>query len=114
MEKKVFITVRKDASEAYQNRERIAINWIWAETLAKVEGMRIEVETDYCFKNQFNTVPIKDVSEVGLRLMAIDCEKIEFEGGATYEWYLEKVATWYLEAWNETVTDLPAIKSLIK
>jgi len=114
MEKKIYITVRNDASESYIRRESVAVNWHWAETLSKIEGMRIEIETEFLFVNQFNTVPIKGVSDEGLRLMAMDCSKIEFEGGADYEWYLEKCSEFYAKGWNTKVKDLPAIKSLMK
>ena len=41
----------------------------WYEILKKIDGKTLEVETKYLFKDQFNTVPIKDVSEQGLRIM---------------------------------------------
>ena len=41
----------------------------WYEILKKIDGKTLEVETKYLFKDQFNTVPITDVSEQGSRIM---------------------------------------------
>lgn len=49
----------------------------WSAMLKKVEGQWLEVETDYLFADQFNTVPIPGVSEDGMRIMAADVEEIE-------------------------------------
>ena len=37
--------------------------------LKQIEGMIVEVETEQLFKDQFNTVPVPNVSENGLRIM---------------------------------------------
>jgi len=69
--------LNKRPSDGYSKTE-----FEWIETLKQVSGKTIEVETDYLFKNQFNTVPIKGVSELGLRIMenlveeVIDDERI--------------------------------------
>jgi hypothetical protein len=44
--------------------------------LEKINGMTIDVETKYLFKNQFNTVPIQEVSERGMRIMEEYVEKV--------------------------------------
>ena len=49
----------------------------WADMLKKVEGKWLEVETEYLFKDQFNTAPIPGVSELGMRIMIEDVEEIE-------------------------------------
>jgi rubrerythrin len=69
--------LNKRPTDGYSKRE---LEWI--DTLKKVSGKTIEVETDYLFNNQFNTAPIKGVSERGLRIMenlveeVIDDERI--------------------------------------
>ncbi len=42
-----------------------------------VEGEWLDVETDHLFRDQFNTTPIPEVSENGLRIMARDVIEIE-------------------------------------
>ena len=49
----------------------------FAAMLEAVQGKWLEVETDYLFKDQFNTVPIPGVSELGLRVMATEVVAIE-------------------------------------
>ncbi len=49
----------------------------FAETLRKVEGQWLEVETEHLFRDQFNTAPVPGVSPSGLRLMIEDVEAIE-------------------------------------
>ena len=46
----------------------------WYDTLCKIEGMTLEVETEYLFRDQFNTVPVPGVSNCGLRIMAESVE----------------------------------------
>jgi hypothetical protein len=47
------------------------------EMLQKVEGKWLEVETEHLFADQFNTAPVPDVSENGIRLMIEDIAAIE-------------------------------------
>ena len=72
------IVIRNDASKKY--RASIvcgnAVNWVWLDKLKAIEGKTIEVETDFLFRNQFNTVPITGVSESGLRIMEESVEKV--------------------------------------
>ena len=37
--------------------------------LKAIQGTYVEVETEYLFRDQFNTVPIPGVSELGMRIM---------------------------------------------
>lgn len=71
-EAKVKIRIRDNASDLYvaSQQHHGVINWEWAEILGKIQGMVLEVETEYLFKDQFNTGPIAGVSEQGLRVMA--------------------------------------------
>ncbi len=41
-----------------------------------IENMTVEVETDYLFKDQFNTTPIKSISKSGMRIMQNMVEKV--------------------------------------
>jgi predicted Zn-ribbon and HTH transcriptional regulator len=48
----------------------------WAIVLQSIQGRRLKVETEYLFKDQFNTAPIKGVSKYGLRIMKESVEKV--------------------------------------
>jgi hypothetical protein len=48
----------------------------WAEMLKKVEGQTLTVETEYLFKDQFNTAPIPGVSDLGMRIDARLVDKV--------------------------------------
>jgi DNA-directed RNA polymerase subunit RPC12/RpoP len=54
----------------------------WEKKLKYLSGKVLEVETDYLFKDQFNTAPVPVVSDSGLRIMSryvkevIDDERI--------------------------------------
>jgi len=64
------IKIKKDASTIYVRRFKLQMvpNQKWVKMLEQIEGMTIEVETDCLFKDQFNTVPIPNVSESGMRI----------------------------------------------
>lgn len=69
----------KDNAKDYYVRRTIhngLVNWKWAETLEKVQGQTLEVETEWLFRDQFNTAPIPGISENGLRLMAADVSEV--------------------------------------
>ena len=64
------IKIRKDAKAIYiSSANSSLVDWRWADILEKIAGKTIEVETEYLFKDQFNTVPIPGVAEKGLRIM---------------------------------------------
>lgn len=75
------VLVRKDAKMAYINRWVISYRQPYsnsfAEMLGKIEGQWIDIETKYLFRDAFNTVPIPEVSEKGLRLSIHDITEIE-------------------------------------
>lgn len=83
---KMYIIIKKDAAECYRNEYRTksgkvnsSFNYQWYLVLKKIEGMKIEVDTKYLFKNQFiifNTIPIKGISNIGLRIMDYCVEKV--------------------------------------
>ncbi|PHE70528.1 hypothetical protein [Bacillus wiedmannii] len=41
----------------------------WEETLSKIAGKIVDVDTEMLFKNEFNTLPIPGVSEEGIRIL---------------------------------------------
>ena len=49
----------------------------FADMLRAVQGQWLEVETDWLFRDQFNTVPIPGVTENGLRVMVSDIDEVE-------------------------------------
>ena len=64
------IKIKKDASAIYaKNASDFQYSSEWWRTLQKVAGKTLVVETEFLFRNQFNTAPIEGVSENGLRIM---------------------------------------------
>jgi hypothetical protein len=74
------VRLHEDAHLRYIARNRDfrgdRVNREWVETLKKVDGQTLEVETEYLFSDQFNTAPIPGVSENGLRLMVGDVAEV--------------------------------------
>jgi len=56
------IKIRDNAHLLYiasHNNSRASwVNWEWSDTLQALEGEILDVETDYLFKDQFNTGPV--------------------------------------------------------
>jgi len=46
-----------------------AVTREYANMITAIQGMTIEVETEYLWDDQFNTVPIEGVSDNGLRIL---------------------------------------------
>lgn len=91
------IKIKKDAKAIYIREQTKHlppsapgnINWDWARMLEQVQGMTLEVETEYLFKDQFNTGPIPGVSEHGMRIMESVVEEViddERPGKARCQW----------------------------
>lgn len=84
------IRINKAAKLIYVNSVfPSAVNWEWAELMAKVAGMTLEVETEHLFKDQYSTVPIPGISEKGLRIMQNVVEEViddERPGKARCRW----------------------------
>lgn len=81
------ITIHNNAKDVYIgdcNCHRQPINWEWAATLEKIQGMTLPIETEYLFANQFNIGPIPGVSLLGLRLMWRFGE-LDYEGDVKLE-----------------------------
>lgn len=58
LSKPMMIKVKANAAMLYRNRQnrwRRPINQNWIKVLRKVQGKTLEVETEYLFKDQFNT-----------------------------------------------------------
>lgn len=74
------IKIKGNAHEIYAARVNCghysALNSEWYDKLKAVAGMTLKVETDYLFKDQFNTAPIEGVSETGMRVMAESVEEV--------------------------------------
>ena len=67
------IKIKENASELYANKYQGKLEGLfnieWFRVLKKIEGMVLEVDTKYLFKDQYNTVPVEGVSDAGLRIM---------------------------------------------
>lgn len=65
------IIIRQDAAKVYMRQQqwRGNVNWEWYKMLEQIQGMTLEVETDFLFNDQYNTAPIPGVSEQGMRIM---------------------------------------------
>jgi len=67
---KMYIKIKPNARQVYRNNTMSALwNFGWMKTLDKISGKILEVETEYLFSDQYNTVAIEGVSENGLRVM---------------------------------------------
>lgn len=80
---KMYIVIKKNAAECYRNEHKTCLNNIdssfnykWYLTLKKIQGMKIEIDTKYLFKDQFNTIPLEGLSKLGLRIMDYCVEKV--------------------------------------
>ena len=73
------IKIRADARNYYIARcncDRQPTNWDWADKMGMVAGMTLDVETNYLFRDQYNTTPIQAVSDSGLRIMDYLVEEV--------------------------------------
>ncbi len=79
------IKIWKDAATYYHRRcykgARLNCGMLhnskFSKMLESVAGTWLEVETEFLFNDQFNTVPVEGVTEHGLRVMLEDVEEIE-------------------------------------
>lgn len=71
------IKIKNDARKIYTSSfSGRPFNREWAEKLEKIQGMVLEVETEYLFKDQYSTAPIEGVSELGMRIMQESVEEV--------------------------------------
>jgi len=67
------IKIYNNAHIRYRARINIKLgmtfNKKWYDLLEEIAGKEVEVETDHLFIDQFNTIPITDISEKGIRIM---------------------------------------------
>lgn len=68
------VKVKKNAKDFYHPWP--TWNQEWVDNIIQISGEEIEVETEFLFADQFNTVPIPGVSNIGLRLMADYIEEV--------------------------------------
>lgn len=75
------IRIRKDALDLYV-REHTDFDGSylgedhWEQVMEKIAGKLVEVDTEVLFKHEFNTKPIKNVSEEGIRIMEEYVEEV--------------------------------------
>lgn len=69
------IRIKENASAIYAKHSLIII-WDYHDMIQAIEGKTIRVETDHLFFDQFNTVPIQNVSYLGLRIHNRLVEKV--------------------------------------
>lgn len=69
------IRIKENARDVYI-MHAFPVNWEWADIMGQIAGMELEVETDYLFKDQYNTAPIPGISESGLRVMQNVVEEV--------------------------------------
>lgn len=90
------IKLYDDAVRRYSSRftGTMIPNTQWLDILSKVQGMTLEVETRYLFKDQYNTVPIPGVSEIGLRVMDESVEYVidDERPGMAHCWWCGKTS----------------------
>jgi len=67
--------------------------------MSAVQGQWLEVETEFCFPDQFNTTKIEGVSENGMRIGAASVANIDFGILGEAGWK-EKARNYQLEGWN--------------
>lgn len=76
------IIIRKDALAIYihENTDFFTNEYFgdyeWEELISKIAGKTLEVDTEHLFKHEFNTKPIKDISDEGIRVFEEYVEKI--------------------------------------
>ncbi len=52
-----------------------AVTREYADKITAIQGMTIEIETQYLWDDQFNTAPIEGISETGLRILDFEGER---------------------------------------
>ena len=71
------IKIKENASSIYAGSTNdFEYSHEWYNIYKELAGEIIEVETDYLFSNQFNTVPIEGISDIGLRIMEEYVEEV--------------------------------------
>ena len=68
---------RRYVLSCYISQGRPSLNFEWSKKIEQIEGEWLEVETDYLFSDQFNTVSIPGISDNGLRIMNVLVSEIE-------------------------------------
>lgn len=79
----------KDNVETLYYKNTTSPNYHYAEMLSMVEGQTLDVDTEYLFVDQYNTLPIPGVSTNGMRIFDVYVEEViddERPGKARCEW----------------------------
>lgn len=98
---KLYATIKENAG--YQSNfksHRDSYN----NALFLLRGKEIEIETDYLFLNQLNTVSIKDISKNGLRLYFNDIKSLRIEN-RTFRTIKMRVKKFYKSAWDVDIKE---------
>lgn len=107
------IKIKDNARDLYITSTALhgPVNYAWADTLGKIEGQTLEVETAWLFENQYNTGPRPGVSDKGLRIMDQSvAEVIDDVRGSMQrcDWCGENNVTHDVEGWNQEPTKFAA------
>lgn len=75
------ILIKKEAGDMYisENTSYDGIYFgdpVWEDILFRISGKVLEVDTEELFKHEFNTKPIKGISEMGIRIPETYVEKV--------------------------------------
>ena len=79
----------KDNAETLYYKDTTSPNSHYAEMLSMVEGQTLDVDTEYLFVDQYNTLPIPGVSTNGMRIFDAYVEEViddERPGKARCKW----------------------------
>lgn len=69
-----------------------------------LRGKEVEIETKYLFLNQLNTIPVKGVTEIGLRLYFTDIKSLRMEN-RTFRTIKQRIKKFYVNGWNTDIKD---------
>lgn len=76
----------------------------YANMLFLLRGKEVEIETDYLFIDQLNTVPIKGISDNGLRLHLYNVKSLRIEN-RTFLTIKMRIKRFYKKSWNIDLTE---------
>jgi len=100
-DKPMRIKIRADLEEIYWGRVNMGVEQKWnthyLERMTELQGEWLEVETKYCFEDQFNTIGTKQDPN-GFRITASWVSEIDF-GDLGIDGWKKKVTDYYAEAW---------------
>lgn len=98
--------IKKVPAQAGFTREQMGYH----DSVRKIQGTWVNIDTSYCFEDQFNTVDFED--SMGLRIMCESVEDIDFEDLGELG-YKKKCTDWYNEAWEGRVPNFYHIDRIL-